>query len=180
MNTGQYTRISAQTKARAATLLLLAAALLAAGCAASRPAGGEPADKGWVARDIFDEPSYAPFKAGRDTASVVPEYADMVRDVCRDVDVIVFFGGWCSDSKREVPRFQKLTDLAGFPQDHIRYYALDRTKKSDDGMTDRWHIERVPTFIFLVHEKEIGRITESPAVSMEADVLGILVKKETR
>ncbi len=180
MNTAQYTRITAETKTCVALLLLLAAALLSAGCAASRPQGGEPAEKGWVTQEIFEEPSYAPFKTGRDTASIDPAYVDMIRGVDKGVDVIVFFGGWCSDSKREVPRFLKLADLAGFPPEHIRFYALDRTKKSDDGMTDLWHIERVPTFIFLVHDSEIGRITESPATTMEADVLAILAKAGSR
>lgn len=148
---------------------------MVAGCAAGIPQAAEPADRGWVTQEIFDQPSYAPFKTGRDTATIAPEYVDMIRSLNTKVEVLVFFGGWCSDSKREVPRFLKLADLAGIPQDRIRLYALDRTKKSDDGMTDRWHIERVPTFIFLAQDAEIGRITESPQTSMEADVLTILV-----
>lgn len=174
VNTGQYTRIAAETKSATAVVLLLAAGLILAACATGLPQAAEPADRGWVTQEIFDQPLYAPFKTGRDTASIAPEYIDMIRSVSTRADVIVFFGGWCSDSKREVPRFLKLADLAGIPQERIRLYALDRTKKSDDGMTDRWHIERVPTFIFLAHDVEIGRITESPQTTMEADVLAIL------
>ena len=39
------------------------------------------------------------------------------------------------------------------------------------------NIHRVPTFIFLHGNKEIGRIVESPVVSLEKDMIAILEKK---
>jgi thiol-disulfide isomerase/thioredoxin len=81
---------------------------------------------------------------------------------------------WCGDSKRELPRFLKIADEAGFPPARITLYSLDRTKKSPDGMTARYGIEYVPTFIVLKDGAEVGRITESPKVSVEADLLTIL------
>jgi hypothetical protein len=38
--------------------------------------------------------------------------------------VTIFFGTWCSDSKREVPRFLKLLDAIGFPQTAIHLIAV--------------------------------------------------------
>ena len=67
----------------------------------------------------------------------------------------MFLGAWCSDSRREVPRFLKIADLAGMDATRIKLYGLDRTKKSSDGLTDRYGIERVPTFIFLRGDKEV-------------------------
>jgi thiol-disulfide isomerase/thioredoxin len=171
VNDLKYMTKSADSKIVA---LYALAALLLAGCAGSRPQKTEPDDKGWVTRDIFDEPLYAPFRAGLDTMTVDPVFAGMVRDARDSVDVLIFFGGWCSDSKRQVPRFLKLADEAGVPAESIRLYALDRTKKSDDGMTARWGIERIPTIIFLHRGAEIGRITETPQTTMEGDVLAIL------
>ncbi|HTO93416.1 MAG TPA: thioredoxin family protein [Bacteroidota bacterium] len=136
----------------------------------------EPADKGWVPREILDTPPYTAFKAGYDTAKIAPEFVPMVRTAKEGVNVIVFFGGWCPDSKREVPRFLRLADEAGIPSTSIRLYALDRTKKSDDGLTAKYGIERVPTFIFLKENQELGRITEFPSTTLEGDVVTILAK----
>ena len=163
-------------KKTAACLLLCAALASLSGCAGSVPGGGEPADKGWVSRDILETPPYAPFHAGYDTAKIAPEFVPMIHQVREGVEVTIFFGGWCGDSRREVPRFLRLADESGFPKSGIRLYALDRTKKSDDGLTERFGIERIPTFIFLKDGKEIGRITESPKTTLEGDVLTILAR----
>ncbi len=167
--------IAAQKKIRAGVFLILAAASLL-GCAGTAPSSADAPDRGWVARDILDTPPYAPFHAGYDTAKIAPEFVPMIRQVREGVEVTIFFGAWCGDSKREVPRFLTLADQSGFPKSSIRLYALDRTKRSDDGLTQKFAIERIPTFIFLKDGKEIGRITESPTSTMEGDVLTILAR----
>ena len=161
-------------KKTAASLLLCAALASLAGCAGSAAGTDEAPDRGWVPREILETPPYAPFHAGYDTARIAPEFPPMIRSVRQGVEVTIFFGGWCTDSKREVPRFLRLADESGFPKSSIRLYALDRTKKSGDGLTEKFGIERIPTFIFLKDGKEIGRITESPATTLEGDVLTIL------
>jgi len=155
---------------------LIAAAWLLWGCAGSSPRGTEPAERGWVSREILDTPPYAAFKTGYDTATIERDFVPLVRTAKEGVDVIVFFGGWCPDSRREVPHFLRLADEAGIPSPRIRLYALDRTKKSDDGLTGKYGIERVPTFIFLKEGQELGRITEFPSTTIEADVVTILAK----
>ncbi len=166
---------AAEKKTAPCLLLSLILASLS-GCAGSVPGAGEVADRGWVSRDILETPPYAPFHAGYDSAKIAAEFVPMIRAVHEGVDVTIFFGGWCSDSRREVPRFLRLADESGFPGSSITLYALDRTKKSDDGLTERFGIERIPTFIFLKDGREIGRITESPATTLEGDVLTILAR----
>jgi len=161
-------------------ILVLSLAASLAGCAGWPFGASEPSDRGWVPRTILDEPLYAPFRIGYDTSQVAKGFVDLIREARDGIEVTVFFGGWCSDSKREVPRFLKLADSAGIPPDRVRLYALDRTMKSSDGMADKYGIERVPTFIFMKNGEEIGRITESPRTTMEADVLTILAVARTK
>ena len=167
--------IAAQMKIRAGLLLCLAAFSLL-GCAGTAPPTVDAPDRGWVAREILDTPPYAAFHAGYDTAKIAQEFIPMIRQVREGVEVTIFFGAWCGDSKREVPRFLKLADQSGFPKSSIQLYALDRSKKSDDGLTEKFAVERIPTFIFLKEGKEIGRITESPTSTLEGDVLTILAR----
>lgn len=159
--------------------LLLALSLLS-GCASTVRLAEEPGERGWVSRDIFRQPLYAEFRTTYDTARVAEEFIPLIRSATGGITITVFFGGWCSDSKREVPRFLKVADEAGMADSTIRLYALDRTKKSADGLTERFGIEKVPTFIVLKGGEEMGRITESPAASMEADLLTILAGARLR
>ncbi len=122
------------------------------------------------------KPEHHQFKSRYDTVRVEQQFVQMIRNVHAGVSTIVFLGTWCSDSQREVPRFLRAADEAGIPQESIKLYALDRTKKSDDGLTEQYRIERVPTFIFLKHGEEIGRIVETPQVNVEADMVMILAK----
>lgn len=97
-----------------------------------------------------------------------------IRDSLRDVDVLVFVATWCPDSRREVPRFLKILDQAGFAGSRLTLYGLDRTKRDAEGLTVKWQIERVPTFILIRGGREIGRIVERPATTLEAAMTVIL------
>jgi thiol-disulfide isomerase/thioredoxin len=91
--------------------------------------------------------------------------------------VKIFFGTWCGDTKREMPRFLKVLDQIGFPKSNITFIALDNDDKNykqsptheEKGMS----IYRVPTFVFYEKGKEIARINELPVQSTERDLLQI-------
>lgn len=104
-------------------------------------------------------------------------FLDMIRLARGDEHVLVFLGTWCSDSKRDVARFLRIADATGMQSTYYTLYALDRKKKSPDGLEQSYGIERVPTFIFLREKKEIGRIVESPRTTLEGDILQILAGK---
>ena len=176
----QYTAITLKKEAAAIAATALLGLLLLSGCAAARPGAAshpeDPPERGWVTRALFLQPLYAAFQAEYDTARVAKEFIPLIRSTSAGVTVTVFFGPWCSDSKREVPRFLKVADAAGMADSTIRLYALDRTKKSADGLSEKYGIEKVPTFIVMKQGEEVGRIVESPNVSMEADLLTILAR----
>ena len=90
------------------------------------------------------------------------------------VQVIVFFGSWCSDSQREVPRFLKIMELVQNPGMTFKMLGLDRSKRDEGGLAEGYQIEFVPTFVVLHNEQEIGRIVETPTVGIEQDLVEIL------
>lgn len=92
----------------------------------------------------------------------------------------IFFGTWCGDSRREVPRFLKIVERSGFlSPDSIFLWGVDRNKELDDGLTQKRDISRVATFIIFLRAQEIGRIVERPqAESLEQDILNILKQEE--
>lgn len=95
-----------------------------------------------------------------------------------EVEVDIFFGTWCGDSRREVPRMLKLLDTLGLPESSRRLIAVDRDdelyKRSPDGEEKGLEIYRVPTFVVRRGGEEVARIVEYPALSLERDLLAIL------
>lgn len=90
-----------------------------------------------------------------------------------DLNIIIFLGTWCPDSKQIVPRFLKLVNALKVKS--IRLFAVDRTKTEASGIATQYEIERVATIIFKNSNGEIGRITEFPVKTLEEDMLNILL-----
>ena len=97
-----------------------------------------------------------------------------------EVTFKIFIGSWCSDSQREVPRLYKIYDFLDIDENKLQFIALDnhpdRYKQSPQQEEEGWNIEYVPTIIILKNGSEIGRIVESPMVSLEEDIKAILEK----
>lgn len=91
-----------------------------------------------------------------------------------DVEIKLFLGTWCNDSRREVPRFVRILRDAGYPEETVEVVAMTREKTTPEGYEEGYGIINVPTFIFYRGEGELGRIVEYPIESMEADMLKIL------
>lgn len=102
--------------------------------------------------------------------------ADKLTNIYPDLEVYIFLGTWCGDSRKEVPRFLKIADETHFiSRENIKMWAVDRNKTLESGLAEKYMIKRVATFIFLKNDKEIGRIVEKPeSKNMENDILQIL------
>ena len=95
------------------------------------------------------------------------------------ISIQVFFGTWCGDSRRDVPRFLKLMKEVSFPENRISLIALgggdSLLKQSPQHEETGKGIFRVPVFLVYKNGKEISRINEFPVNSLEKDLLAILV-----
>jgi hypothetical protein len=181
--TNQYTCFWRKRKLKRSLVVAIAAVLLASCGTAPElthtPHVAQATEPSYVVgpveRTYLNDPAWPAFSAVYDSTRIEPQFIEMIRTTYEGEEFLVFFGAWCSDSERDLPRFLKIADGAGLPPAKITLYSLDRTKKSPDGLTARYGIEFVPTFIVLKDGVEVGRITESPRVSVEADLLTILV-----
>lgn len=94
----------------------------------------------------------------------------------------IFLGSWCGDSKREVPRMLKILDSLHYDTSRIKLILVDFTvehyKQSPQHEERNKNIHHVPTFIVYENNKEMGRIVESPVVSLEKDLLSIVTKEK--
>ncbi|MDR2121033.1 MAG: hypothetical protein LBP64_09225 [Tannerella sp.] len=101
----------------------------------------------------------------------------------KDYSATVYMGTWCGDSRREVPRFIKIWDAAGFPQQGITVIAVsaeDSVYKQSVTREERGkHIYRVPVFVISKKGSEVNRIVEIPVATLERDLLAILNNRYT-
>ncbi|MFH1198229.1 MAG: thioredoxin family protein [bacterium] len=104
-----------------------------------------------------------------DTLSVIG-----LKEKINDFKVTIVLGTWCGDSKREVPRLLKIFDIIEMQKENYTFINVDRQKKGMTTEADGMNIMLVPTMIFYKDGNEIGRIIETPAETLEIDLINIL------
>jgi thiol-disulfide isomerase/thioredoxin len=132
-----------------------------------------------TAQQLGEEPFAEWFKEGYGDYTPNPEVLAGLRAVeTEGVEITVFFGTWCGDSQREVPRLVKLLDELKFPADQLTLVAVDgvdeAAKRSPDGEEKGVEVYRVPTVVISRDDQEVARLVEHPALSLERDLLTIL------
>ena len=93
-----------------------------------------------------------------------------------DLHIDIYFGTWCHDSQREVPKMLNiLKENNGISSQLI---ALDYDKSDPQGLANTNGIKYTPTFIVSMGNKELGRIIERPTLSLVADITAMIAKNE--
>lgn len=87
-----------------------------------------------------------------------------------DARVLLFFGTWCHDSEREVPRLIKLLEVAGLNEEKFTLIGLDYRKRDPEGWATKFNVRYTPTAIFMRGGLEVGRIVERPERSLYEDI----------
>lgn len=99
-----------------------------------------------------------------------------LKPLLKKVRIVLVMATWCSDSRREVPRFYQILDQAGVNHKRMKVLSVDREKKAGKFEASSLNVTLVPTFIIYRNGREIGRIIETPVESLEKDLLNILLK----
>ena len=135
----------------------------------------EKMELGWVDRSVLHAPQYPAFDTGYTAYNPSLEMLKDVRPTLDSVRFLIVFGTWCSDSKREMPRFFKIIDSLHVPRERVQLYGVDRSKQHPEGIPQQYDIKNVPTIIVLHHDTEVGRIVESPKTTIEQDLFEIFL-----
>lgn len=135
---------------------------------------------GYFSPEILTRPPHSEwFIREKDDYSFNADVIEKLKKIIKpDITVLVVMGTWCSDSRREVPRFMKIVDAVSFPYDRISFVGVDNLKVSPVENYNTLNIERVPTFIFFRNNIEAGRIIENPLASLEQDMTDILTRND--
>jgi thiol-disulfide isomerase/thioredoxin len=128
--------------------------------------------------DLREKPFATWFDDGYESYVPSPEIVSALREAAPGrFELTVFFGTWCGDSRRELPRLVKILDAIEFPRERLRLVAVDRAddavKRSPGGEERGLEVYRVPTVIVSRAGTEVARIVEHPRLSLERDLLAI-------
>jgi thiol-disulfide isomerase/thioredoxin len=102
---------------------------------------------------------------------------NQLKKILPGYNFLVFAGTWCGDTKKLLPAFYRVADLAEVSHDKIELYLLNHDKKSPRHLERQYKVKAVPVIIVFKEGKEIGRIIETTEVSIEADLLKIVKYK---
>ena len=73
---------------------------------------------------------------------------------------VIFGGTWCEDTQFILPKFFKLQEASGIPDDAITLFGVNRAKTSLGNIAQAFNIKMVPTIIVMKDGKEIDRVVE--------------------
>jgi hypothetical protein len=106
-----------------------------------------------------------------------PDYEtlDSLEGKLEDITIKIVFRSTCSDSREQLPRVFKILNELNYNVNTITLIGVNREKLGLSNEVDGLDIEFVPTIIFYKDGSEIGRIVETPAESLEKDLLEILL-----
>ena len=137
---------------------------------------GKPMLIGSTDLDAFNYPEFSDWYNAEYFAYEPDDFIiEQLKPNLKNVDIEIFMGTWCGDSRREVPRFIKILDLIEYDKNKLQIINVDRKKRSPQKAEKNKNIEYVPTIIFLRDNVEIGRIIEYPIITLESDMLNILM-----
>jgi thiol-disulfide isomerase/thioredoxin len=106
------------------------------------------------------------------------EAVSILQKVAEDTEIILFHGAWCSDCRREVPRFMRILEVVDNSHLRLTEYEVNREKQDVLGKFEEYGVKFVPTFIVVREGGEMGRIVEKPQKSLEDDLAAILAGKK--
>lgn len=163
-------------------IILLAGTLLISMCSFAQTQyevskdGADKVLKGIISRDLIAKDTS--FKwYGQNQAGYKPNEnaTKALQAKSSELQLIVFGGTWCDDTKYILPKFFALTDAAAFSQDRITVIGVDRTKKTISHLAEALGVINVPTIIVMKEGKEVGRVVEYGKTGVWDKELGEIV-----
>ncbi len=141
--------------------------------------GGDKILKGVITRDLIaNDTSFKWY--GQNLAGYKPNEATMnaLKQKSTELQLIVFGGTWCSDTKYILPKLFAITDAAAFSQDRITLIGVDRNKKTISHLSEALGVINVPTIIVMKEGKELGRVVEYGKTGVWDKELGDIIKSQ--
>lgn len=136
---------------------------------------GNPMLVGYCNQEAFSLDAFSDwFTKEYDEYEVDVETTELISPKIENLKITIVLGTWCSDTRRELPRFLKILDEVKFDYSNLTMIAVDRNKEAEGTNISELDVHAVPTFILFRNGDELGRIIEFPMDTLEKDMLEFL------
>lgn len=128
---------------------------------------------GEVSRSEMDrrQPAYARRAAAyQPDSAVVAAFAG----ITEPLEIVAFFGTWCSTCKHDLPGLMATLDRAGNERIRIVYVGVDENVTAPEDWVARCGVHTTPTVVMVANGREVGRVEEEPRTTLEADLAALL------
>ena len=134
---------------------------------------------GKFTKDDLQQAPYATwFNKGYEEYTPSPEAIATIKKNISEYEIVGFVGTWCPDSRREIPKFFKILEEAGYDTSKLTMVGVTRNKNTPENLEEGYNMHRVPTFIFMKDGKEVNSFVEYAAESTEGDIAKIVSGQE--
>jgi thiol-disulfide isomerase/thioredoxin len=120
---------------------------------------------------------FSSFSQHSDDANYLNSDLSTLNQLKGGIQVKVFFGQWCHDSVREVPRVITLLKQVNNPHIKSWFYALNTSKSDPLLLAEKHNILKTPTIIVYKDGVELGRILEVPEQDWATDITAFFKTK---
>src|SRR6476661_2316224 len=109
---------------------------------------------------LQNDPQFTWYKTSQDVYTPATPILNAFEAAKKDYQFVIFGGTWCEDTQFILPKFFRIQEMSGFPDNHISFFAVSRAKKTLGNIADAFNIVNVPTIIVMKDGKEVGRVVE--------------------
>ena len=137
--------------------------------------------KGIITRDLIaNDTAFKWYKQNLAGYKPNDQATTALKENSSKLELIVFGGTWCGDTKYILPKFYAITDAAIFPQERITLIGVDRNKKTLSHLAEALGIINVPTIIVMKDGKELGRVVEYGKTGVWDKELGDIIRADKK
>ena len=109
---------------------------------------------------LQNDPQFTWYGKSQDVYTPAVNVVNALEAAKSDYQLVIFGGTWCEDTQFILPKFFKLQETSGFPDNHISFFAVNRAKQTLGNLASAFRITNVPTIIVMKEGKEVGRVVE--------------------
>jgi thiol-disulfide isomerase/thioredoxin len=133
---------------------------------------------GLVSREMIEN-QREDWKEAIAQATVDEKAAKALAEVEPGARVTIYFGAWCEDCRRELPRFFKALDAAGEVPFTYELVGVDKYFQADEVSQVPLDLPAIPTFVVDRDGQVVGSVVEKAPNGIEQDLLSLLSGEKT-
>ena len=133
----------------------------------------------WIEPDLLMD-AYPRYRRVYSNYQPKDSVVQQIADIEGAVEVLAFYGTWCRDSRREVPRLLKVAAELGETADfYVQLIPVNESRERLDAGR-QVSIAKTPTLVVYINGGEVGRIEERAEPDTERALLKILKERKFR